>query len=169
MLAAPFTRAVVALFIVLFAGSFADAAIILVPTDLAPESQYRLAFVTSGTTNATSSNIAYYNDFVTTQAALQSALSSLSTTWKAVGSTASISARDNTGTSPGLTGVPIYRLDGVRIAANNADLWDGTLLSPLNMTQDSNYLEPPTPIRVYTGSNYSGQGASNSARSLGAS
>ena len=117
--------------------SAAQAALVVVPPGLAPGAQYRLVFVTAGTRDGTSDNIDDYNTFVTNQvtgSALANALSGagLTTTWKAIGSTASVAARDNTGTNPSSTGVPIYLIDGNRVANNNADLWDGSLQHPIN-------------------------------------
>jgi hypothetical protein len=132
MVIARLKYAVVLLVLVCNAEAFAE--VILIPPDLLPGQQYRLAFVTSGSRDALSSNIEDYNTFVTNQAALNSALNSI-TTWRAIGSTATVAARDNTGTNPSSVGVPIYRLDGVRIADNNADLWDGAIHDLLNIDQ----------------------------------
>jgi len=116
---------------ILFATSSLQAVPITVPTDLNPGDTYRLAFVTSTTRDATSSNIADYNSFVAAVAAGEPALAALGTTWTAIGSTSTVDARDNTGTNPSSTGVPIYRLDDTRIADDNTDLWDGLLAAPL--------------------------------------
>ncbi len=98
-----------------------------------------------------------YNNFVTAQANTEPALVSLMTTWKAIGSTAAVSARDNTGTNPSSSvGVPIYTLDGVRIANNNADLWDGALASQLWLNQHG-VLVTPIPD-VWTGTDANGLG-----------
>jgi hypothetical protein len=84
-----------------------------VPSGLSPGDKYRLAFVTSTTRDATSSDIADYNAFVTAVANTVPALTELGTTWTAIGSTAAVDARDNTNTNPGnAEGVPIYLLDG---------------------------------------------------------
>lgn len=106
------------------------AAIVTVPTDLNLGDQYRLVFTTSfPTTNATSTDIADYNAFVTAAANAKAELASLGTTWKAIGSTAAVAARDNTGTNPTIdaVGVPIYTLADTRMADTNTDLWDGTI------------------------------------------
>ncbi|WP_375329194.1 PEP-CTERM sorting domain-containing protein [Microcystis sp. BLCC-F210] len=148
--------------------SAAQAAFVVVPTDLAPGDQYRLVFVTAGTRDAQSLNIDDYNTFVTNQAtggtpgidtALDTALNGagfdLSTiTWKAIGSTSAVDARDNTGTNPSSTGVPIYLIDGNRVANNNADLWDGSLQHPINR---NNLDEISSHNRIWTGSNETGQ------------
>jgi hypothetical protein len=85
---------------------------------------YRLVFVTSTTTTATSTDIADYNAFVQ---GVANAAGLGSVTWSAVGSTATVAARDNTGTNPSSgTGVPIILMNGITVIAdNNADLWDG--------------------------------------------
>ena len=109
---------------------------ITVPPGLQPGDKYRLVFVTSTTTDGTSSNIGYYNAFVSDVAAASS-LSSLGTTWTAVGSTASVNAEDNTGTNPSAgVGYPVYDLAGHLVAANNTAL--------------STSPEYPYPIVAYT-------------------
>ena len=95
---------------VIVAPHGASAAIVTTPTDLSFGDQYRLAFVTSTTRDPTSSDIGVYNMFVTTAANTQADLVALGTTWTAIGSTFTTDARDNTGTNPSSTGVPIYRL-----------------------------------------------------------
>jgi hypothetical protein len=118
-------------------ASSAVSAPITVPTVLNPGDQYRLAFVTSSTRDATSSDIADYNSFVTAAANSQAALAALGTTWMVIGSTSSVDARDNTGTNPSSTGVPIFLLDpfSTKIADNNADLWNGTLDAAINTNE----------------------------------
>jgi len=143
----------VALAATLGTAGAAQAALVVVPTDLAPGAQYRLVFVTDGTRDATSTNINDYNNFVTNQvtgSALANALSGagLTTTWKAIGSTASVAARDNTGTNPSSTGVPIYLINGNKVANNNADLWDGSIQTAINITQNDSASGLP---QVFTG------------------
>jgi len=96
--------------------------------------QYRLAFVTSGTTDATSTNIATYNAFVQ-DAANAAGLGSAA--WYVIASTETVAARDNTSTNPGTdgVGVPIFLTDGSTLfAINNNDLWNGASV-PLNMDE----------------------------------
>ena len=141
-------------------------AIVTVPSGLNPGDQYRLAFVTSTTHNALSSDIDVYNAFVTGVANSQAALAALSTTWKAIGSTASMDARDNTGTNPSATGVPIYLLNDKLIANNNADLWDGSIDNPLNIDEQGGIL----PALTWTGTISDGMAAGGQALGgLGAS
>ncbi|HBO44975.1 MAG TPA: PEP-CTERM sorting domain-containing protein [Planctomycetaceae bacterium] len=140
-----------------------QASVISVPMDLEPGDQYRLVFLTFDRRYADSSNIEVYNGFVSNVAAM-SVLGDLNTTWKAIGSTAMVDARTNTGTDPFVSvGVPIYRLDGVRIANNNADLWDGELLAPI-ITYETG-LHPTGSPEVWTGTTV--DGAAHVSESLG--
>lgn len=155
----PTRRVVAGLFlfcvISLFAPRDSLAAPITVPTDLNAGDKYRLAFVTSTKRDATSSNIADYNNFVTAVANTVPQLLALGTSWRAIGSTVDVDARDNTGTNPTVdTGVPVYRLDDTRIADDNLDLWDGVLLAAFDVTE---LLTTPAFLaQVYTGSTTSG-------------
>lgn len=134
-----------------------DAAIVTVPTDLAPGSQYRLVFVTSTTRDATSTNISDYNTFVdNTAKATGSLLNNVNTTWKAIGSTASVNAIDNTNTPTSVTGIPIYLVDGTRIADNYADLWDGTIASGIIWTEKDTPLYDTGQGFVWSGTWYDG-------------
>lgn len=137
--------------LVLFAGNTL-AGPITVPTGLGLGDEYRLVFVTSTTRAATSTDIAYYNDFVTDVANQVPALVALGTTWTAIGSTSAVDARDNTDTNtPG--GVPIYRLDDTRVADNNDALW-GTFSDPLLASINVNQWGMITPnFAVWTGTN----------------
>ena len=126
-------------------SSAAQAAILL--PSLTPGSQYRLVFVTSGTRNATSTNIADYNQFVNNAAQASTNLNTALTTagltpsainWTAIGSTATVNARLNTLTQASDTSVPIYRVDGAQVATGNSDLWDGTIQSPIAVDEGGN-------------------------------
>lgn len=128
----------------------ATAALIVQPTSLAAGDQYRLAFLTSTTRDATSTNIADYNTHVTNAANAVTELAGLGTTWTAIASTASTDARDNTGTNPNITaGVLIFLLNDTQLAADYADLWDGSIAVPLNFTELMTTPTPP-PL-VWTG------------------
>ena len=123
----------------------ASAAPITAPTGLNPGDQYRLAFVTSTTTQAFSTNIADYNAFVTTAANSVPELFALGTTWSAIGSTrffgGHVDARDNTATNPSSTGVALYNLADSLVASNNADLWDSTIANPINVDEHGAILD----------------------------
>ncbi len=109
---------------------------ITVPSDLSVGEQYRLVFLTTAGRNSTSSNIADYNAFVTASANTQTELAALGTTWTAIASTATVNVIDNTSTSIGIGGIPIYLVNDTRLVDNYADLWDGTLDAPLNVFED---------------------------------
>jgi len=130
----PFTLLSIAL---LFnAASEGFAAPLTLPTSLGPGDTYRLAFVTSTASNSTSTDVADYNAFVTGVANSVPELAALATTWTAIGSTATVDARDNTGTNPGAgTGVEIYLLNNTLLASNNLDLWDGSVANSLNVNE----------------------------------
>ena len=123
--------------LVLLAGTAFAGPIFTQPAVLAPGDQYRLVFVTSTTRDATSSNIGDYNTFVTNAAAAVTELAALGTTWSAIGSTATVDARDNTGTNPFSdgAGVRIYDLLGTKVADTNSDLWDGSIDSAIATTE----------------------------------
>jgi len=152
----------------LVTASAAQAALVVVPPGLNPGDQYRLVFVTDSTRNATSTNINDYNNFVTNQVTGSALATQLTTagfnlgtiTWKAIGSTSATSAKVNTGTDGSQPDVPIYLIDGNKVANNNADLWDGTILTPINRTQS----DQPTfqfGVPIWTGSASDGTTTSN--------
>ena len=98
----------VTLGVLLFVIIPVHAALVKVPTGLSPGESYRLAFVTSGLTQAANSDINYYNNFVATAASAVPALDDLGATWRVIGSTSAVDAYVNTDTNPSLAGVPIY-------------------------------------------------------------
>ena len=134
---------------------------VTVPSGLNPGDQYRLAFVTSTTRNATSTNIADYNTFVTTAANSVPALAALGTSWKAIGSTNDVDARDNTSTNPLVNGAGfrIYDLANTLVATTNTDLWNGDIQVPLNHREDGTV--PGAEYFVWTGTDDSLGVASN--------
>ena len=141
----------------LLVAPYSQAAPITVPTNLNPGDQYRLAFITSGTRDATSSDIDDYNDFVQAAADAVPQLAALGTTWKAIGSTATVDARDNTGTNPSSTGLPIFLLNDTKLADNNADLWDGSIDEALNVLE---FGTPSPAALVWTGTAFTGVASS---------
>jgi hypothetical protein len=142
--------------------SSAAQAITLIPPDLNPGDQYRIAFVTSTIRDATSSDIDVYNAFVNdTAKASTSLLKNLNTNWKAIASTSTVNAIDNTSTA-GAGGLPIYRVDGLRIANNYPDLWDGTLNTNA-LAYDEKGIGSDNGCWVWTGTLRNGLSAGNSA------
>ncbi len=120
----------------LLAPAAAFAAPITLPPGLSPGAPYRLAFETSGGTDAMSPSISTYNSFVNSAAGAVPALAELGP-WTAIASAGGVSARDNTSTNPLVdpTGVPIYTLQGTLLAATNSALWSGTIANPLDVTE----------------------------------
>jgi hypothetical protein len=114
--------------LVLALAPAAQAAPITAPGD-GYTGSYRLVFATSSHPMADSSRtMTDFDADVTAAANAVPALVALGTTWKCLGSTPTIDARDNTNTNPNdETGIPIYTTTGLRVADDNADLWDGTI------------------------------------------
>lgn len=143
------------LFAVAASSSHTWAAIVL--PNLPAGTQYQLIFVTAGMRDATSSSIADYNAFVASQAALNPTLPS--TTWHAVGSTATVNAKDN---APSI-GLPVYNTRGELVASPATGLYTTTLLNPISFDQygNSNGLEglddgANVASQVWTGSTAAG-------------
>lgn len=153
---------VIALSALLPASSTASGTITTVPADLSP-GPYRLVFVTDATRNAASSDIADYNQFVSNDANAVAELAALGTTFTAIASTPAVDARDNTMTDPtpvGSTGVPIYGLDGTRVADDYDQLWAGNvpgLFAPVSVTPTEVVL-PGGARSVWTGTILGGTG-----------
>jgi len=114
----------------LLAATSLQAAPITVPTALNPGDQYRLAFLTSGTRDAEPTDIAVYNAFVQSTADAVPELLSLGTTWKAIASTGSVDARDNTGTAADHT--PVFLLNDTILVDKAMDLWNTDLVDLLH-------------------------------------
>ncbi len=100
-------------------------AAIIPPIGLAPGSQYQLVFVTVGTHDAVSSNIADYNAFVAAQAALNPLLPSA--TWHAVASTDAINAVANAPSS----GLSVYNTHGVLVSTALSRFYFSEHFSPI--------------------------------------
>ena len=111
--------------------AFAGPIDIQAPTGLQAGSQFRIIFVTPGTTTATSSDIGTYDTFVNQQAA-GATFNGQTIHWSAIGST------DSTGASVhiGVTGATVYMVNGlngtnlVEVASSDsiAGLWSGNAL-----------------------------------------
>ena len=100
----------------------------LKPSGLAAGDQFRLLFLSSTKRIGTSTDIATYNTFVQGLAAAGHAdIQSYSTGFRVVGCTADTDARDNTSTTYTSTdkGVPIYWLNGAKVADQYEDFYDG--------------------------------------------
>jgi hypothetical protein len=102
--------------------------------------QYRLVFITSSKITATSTDIAIYNAWVQGLAnrSPYGIGANQGVTWKVIGSTDSVDARDNTSTNPQVNGLgcPIYLLDGNSLVAQgNNKLWSGTISRIIDLTE----------------------------------
>jgi hypothetical protein len=141
--------------------------VLATPAGLAPGAQFRFLFLTSGTQAATSTDIADYNTFVNSQASGATYEGSV-VSWKAVGSTATVNARDNVGGFGG--NVPVYLTNGTLLAGDlttstsNKGLWSGLLFTTPTIGIDGNGV---TTTFAFTGSNADGTGLTD--RQLGAS
>ena len=157
------TKKILALLISgVFATTMASqAAVITMPSGLSHGDQYRIVFVTSTTIQATSSDISTYNAHVTAAAALNPDLAVIegtveqTTTWTAIGSTSSVNARDNTGTTGAGTDIGIYLLNDTVIATSYTDLWDGTIATFFNVDEQGDSA-PYGNEQVWTGTNGDG-------------
>ena len=112
----------------------------LLPSGFVVGDEFRLLFVTSNTRNANTSAIADYNTFVQSAAASgHSAIQIYSSLFRAVGSTASTDARDNTATTytSSAKGVRIYWLNGNKVADQYEDFYDGDWDDEANAKNES--------------------------------
>ena len=97
------------------------------PSGLGVGDKFRLIFLTSGSgrRNAKSTDIADYNAFVQGRAKNgHRAIREFASKFRVVGSTETVAARDNTGTTG--AGVEIHWLDGGKVADNYGDFYDGS-------------------------------------------
>ena len=126
---------------------------IVTPPGLNPGDQFRIAFVSSGVRDATSSDITVYDDFITGLAtAAELTYNGASVTWFALGSTESVTANSRlpaSASSPGL-----YLLNGVKVADNTNDLWDGTIDSFISVAENGDVI--PGFAFVFSGATASG-------------
>ncbi len=119
--------------------------------------QFRLMFVTSKVIKANSIAIGPYNGFVRNKAAGNAALAGFSGKFSALISVkaatiqGSVDARDNTATTG--TGVPIYWLNGAKVADDYADFYDGNWDSQAGRNEAGGAHQP---YLIWTGSNDDG-------------
>ena len=145
----------------------------LIPSDLDTGDQFRLLFLSSTDTDATSADIAHYNTFIQNRAAAGHAdIQDYSAGFRAVGCTAAVNARNNTGTTG--AGVPIYWLNGSQVADDYADFYDGNWDDEANDKNESGNNGPDTSQASnwpFTGCDHDGTEAvfGASSRALGAS
>ena len=97
----------------------------LVPSGLGAGDSFRLLFIGTSDRDASSSDIADYNTFIQNLVDTNghADIQAHSATFRMLGSTEDVDARDNTGTTG--TGVPIYWLNGAKVADDYAGFYDG--------------------------------------------
>ena len=100
----------------------------LVPPNVAPGDSFRLLFTSSTKTHASSSDLTVYDAVVQRDAASgHQGIRDYSSNFKALASTATVNARYHTDSaySNADPGVPIYWLNGAKVAADYRDFYDG--------------------------------------------
>ena len=121
MIATSFRRFVIAAVLLLIATELRADVLSLITSQCQTlgATRYQILFVTSGGTNATSTNIADYNNFVSAQALTGSGdLSDFvpaGTTWNAIASTTTVSASSN---APAPAGIPVFDTLGDLLSTN---------------------------------------------------
>ena len=129
----------------------------LKPSGVNAGGKFRLLFASTAKRDASSSNIADYNRFVQGRArAGHSAIRAYGAGFRAVGSTASVDARDNT-CSTG-TGVAIYFLNGNKVADDYSDFYDNSW-DEERFHRTEYGVSLGGFVQVWTGSNNDGTGA----------
>jgi hypothetical protein len=130
------TFAALALFAIGLLGTSTESHATVVPGGLSIGDPYYLAFVTEGGLPAGSASISTYNNFVQSEAALNSSLTGTGSgvTYKAIASTFGTNVKTNMGLTPG---IPVYLLDGTTVVSTVDGIgWLGSSLNAaINITQ----------------------------------
>ena len=119
----------------------------LIPTGLTVGDQFRLIFLSSTKRDGRSTEIATYNTFVRNRAeAGHTAIRAYSSGFRVVGCTHAVDARDNTDTlhTSSDRGVPIYWLNGNKVADDYADFYNGSWDDEANDKNESGTDGPDT-------------------------
>jgi hypothetical protein len=129
---------------------------VILPSGLAAGTQYQLIFLTDGERDATSSNIADYNTFVSNEAALGVPFGlPADVIWHAVGSTATVHANVNAPSS----GLAVYDTRGNQVAAASTGLYTASHLTGILFDQKG---QTPVQSLPWTGMSDSTGGVSTS-------
>ena len=146
-----------------------------IPAGLAVGDTFQLVFITTNTTEATSTDINYYNAFVNTDANLGGSLvGGLGITWSVLGSTAAVNVLSNiVNTSPSTPNFSgIFNLAGDLIAdgteTTGEGLYSGSIQNLLDVTESGAI----STTHVWTGTDTGGStsnGCGNGASPLGGS
>ncbi len=109
----------------------------LTPSGLDSGDSFRLIFASSATRDGSSTDIETYNAWIRERAAAgHDNIQRHSWSFRVVGSTAAVDARDNTLTT-GDPGVPIYWLGGNKVADDHQDFYDGNWDDEANPKDES--------------------------------
>ncbi|MXY03047.1 MAG: hypothetical protein F4Y66_09440, partial [Acidimicrobiales bacterium] len=127
------------------------------PSGISEGDRFRLLFVTRTQRNGASSNIGDYNKFVQDAAKTNADLAAIADSFRAIGSTYAVSARDNTDTRG--TGVPIYWVNGIKVADDYADLYGAPWASGSARFPDGGVVTDPHFQWVFTGTSNDGSRA----------
>ena len=118
---------------------------------------YHLLFATDATTVASINppvapydDIAFWDGKVQAEGNTAGGGAGAGVTWKVVGSTATVHARDHTAVSG-----PVYTMQGVPLASNYADLWDGSVANEITR-MDGSSVDTGYASLIWTGSNSNG-------------
>jgi hypothetical protein len=117
----------------LVAGARAD---VMTPPGLLPGQQFRIVFVTTTTTDATSADLPGHYDPIVQGDANAAGLGQYAgspVTWEAIGSTATVNAI----TRLPATGVPIFLPDGTEVVPSGAALWNTTSIALLHAISET--------------------------------
>ena len=138
----------------------------LTPSGLSDGDKFRLIFVTSTTLDATSSDIERLQHLRAEPrgGGAHRPSGAYSSQFRVVGSTATVDARDNTNTTG--TGVPIYWLNGNKVADHYADFYNGNWErrgEPEGANRGNGFTvsTPRTSSNIHTGSNNNGTRSSD--------
>ena len=137
---------------------------ILVPSGLGDGDSFRLLFISTSNRDASSSDIADYNTFIQNLVDTNGHddIKAHSATFRMLGSTEAVDARDNTGTTG--TGVPIYWLGGAKVADDYADFYDGGWDEEATGRRETGAsVSIGTDWKIWTGSAHDGTEAMNAA------
>ncbi len=136
--------------------------IIATPTGLQAGEQFRIVFVTDQLTDATHTDIQYYDNFVMTAANSVGGFSyqGQALTWEAIVSTASMSAISRLNDS-----APLYMINGLQVAptSGTTDFWDALYdphTRPISESESGVVSGSISPI-VWTGTYYTGLNSEN--------
>ena len=119
-----------------------------IPDGLGAGDSFRLMFVTSGARDATADNIADYNTFVQNAAATNDGFKDFSGQFRALMNATEVNGGDNAGLYD--EGLPIYWVDGAKIANDYHDFADGSWASNAGTDEKGNKLDSKTTIWVAT-------------------